>query len=85
MHSWWGIWVNNRHSSEENPAPLWPGWIEVPGITDGEALAASIPSAMAGTIAVAGTVSYKRLSDDVLEAARETGLSEAAFSGGTVR
>lgn len=47
-------------------------WIDAAGIPNSETLAASILSAMAGAVAVARAVSDKRLSDDVLEATRET-------------
>jgi TetR/AcrR family transcriptional regulator, transcriptional repressor for nem operon len=57
---------------------------------DGEALAASILSAMAGAVAVSRAVSDKRLSDEMLEAARASikarlGLTDAALSGSTVQ
>jgi TetR/AcrR family transcriptional repressor of nem operon len=48
-------------------------WIKAAGVTgDAEALAASVLSAMAGAVAVARAVSDKRLSDEMLEAARES-------------
>jgi len=48
-------------------------WIRAAGVTgDAEALAASVLSAMAGAVAVARAVSDKRLSDEMLEAARES-------------
>jgi TetR/AcrR family transcriptional repressor of nem operon len=66
------------------------GWIKAAGITGGEALAASVLSAMAGAVAVSRAVSDKRLSDELLVAARVSikarlGLSNAALSRGTVR
>jgi TetR/AcrR family transcriptional repressor of nem operon len=66
------------------------GWIEAAGITNGEALAASVLSAMAGAVAVSRTVSDERLSDELLDAARASikarlGLCEARSEGGTAR
>jgi TetR/AcrR family transcriptional repressor of nem operon len=66
------------------------GWIEAAGITEGEALAGSVLSAMAGAVAVSRTVSDKRLSDELLDAARASikarlGLCEAGCEGGTAR
>jgi TetR/AcrR family transcriptional regulator, transcriptional repressor for nem operon len=61
-------------------------WIEAAGIGgDSEALAASVLSAMAGAVAVARAVSDKRLSDEMLEAARDSikarlGLDDATLS-----
>lgn len=60
------------------------GWIKAAGITESEALAASVLSAMAGAVAVSRAVSDKRLSDELLGAARASikarlGLSEAAL------
>jgi TetR/AcrR family transcriptional repressor of nem operon len=65
-------------------------WIEAAGITEGEALAGSVLSAMAGAVAVSRTVSDKRLSDELLDAARASikarlGLCEAGREGGTAR
>jgi TetR/AcrR family transcriptional repressor of nem operon len=65
-------------------------WIEAAGITEGEALAGSVLSAMAGAVAVSRTVSDKRLSDELLDAARASikarlGLCEAGCEGGTAR
>src|SRR5689334_6405887 len=65
-------------------------WIEAAGIPgDSEALAASVLSAMAGAVAVARAVSDKRLSDEMLEAARDSikarlGLDDATLSERTV-
>lgn len=66
------------------------GWIEAAGISDCEALAASVLSAMAGAVAVSRTVSDKRLSDQLLESTRDSiktrlGLSDAAILGGPVQ
>jgi len=66
------------------------GWIKAAGITGGEALAASVLSAMAGAVAVSRAVSNKRLSDELLVAARVSikarlALSNATLSRGTVR
>ena len=66
------------------------GWIEAAGISDSEALAASVLSAMAGAVAVSRTVSDKRLSDELLKSTRESiktrlGLSDAAPLEGTVQ
>ena len=48
-------------------------WISAAGVSgDAEALAASVLSAMAGAVAVSRAVSDKRLSDEMLEAARES-------------
>jgi len=52
--------------------------------TEGEALAASVLSAMAGAVAVSRAISDKRLSDELLGAARASikarlGLSEAVL------
>jgi TetR/AcrR family transcriptional repressor of nem operon len=60
------------------------GWIKAAGITESEALAASVLSAMAGAVAVSRAVSDKRLSDELLGAARASikarlGLSEAVL------
>ncbi|MGA2710497.1 MAG: TetR/AcrR family transcriptional regulator [Steroidobacteraceae bacterium] len=65
-------------------------WTEAAGISDSEALAASVLSAMAGAVAVSRTVSDKRLSDELLKSTRESikarlGLSDAAPSGGIVQ
>jgi len=65
-------------------------WIKAAGITGGEALAASVLSAMAGAVAVSRAVSDKRLSDELMGAARagikaRLGLSDAALSRGSVR
>jgi TetR/AcrR family transcriptional regulator, transcriptional repressor for nem operon len=54
---------------------------------NGETLAASLLSAMAGAVAVSRAVSDKRLSDEMLEAARASiktrlGLTDVALSGG---
>lgn len=63
-------------------------WIEAAGIGgDSEALAASVLSAMAGAVAVARAVSDKRLSDEMLEAARDSikarlSLDDATLSQG---
>jgi TetR/AcrR family transcriptional repressor of nem operon len=46
------------------------GWMEAAGIAGGEALAASVLAAMAGAVAVSRSVSDKRLSDELLAAAR---------------
>lgn len=64
-------------------------WTEAAGISDSEALAASVLSAMAGAVAVSRTVSDKRLSDELLKSTRESikarlGLSDAP-SGGIVQ
>jgi TetR/AcrR family transcriptional regulator, transcriptional repressor for nem operon len=64
--------------------------IKAAGITGGEALAASVLSAMAGAVAVSRAVSDKRLSDELLVAARASikarlGLSDAALPRGAVR
>jgi TetR/AcrR family transcriptional regulator, transcriptional repressor for nem operon len=61
------------------------GWIRAAGISGGEALAAAVLSAMAGAVAVSRAVSDKRLSDELMAAARASikarlGLSEAALS-----
>jgi len=61
--------------------------IEAAGISDSEALAASVLSAMAGAVAVSRTVSDTRLSDELLKSARESikarlGLSDTTLSGG---
>lgn len=66
------------------------GWIEAAGISDSEALAASVLSAMAGAVAVSRTVLDKCLSDDLLKSTRENikarlGLSDATLSEGTVQ
>ena len=66
------------------------GWIEAAGISDSEALAASVLSAMAGAVAVSRTVSDKRLSDELLKSTRESiktrlGLSDVAPLEGTVQ
>jgi TetR/AcrR family transcriptional repressor of nem operon len=53
-------------------------WIDATGIPNSEPLAASVLSTMAGAIAVARAVSDKRLSDEVLEATRET-IKERLF------
>ena len=66
-------------------------WLEAAGIAgDGQALAASVLSAMAGAVAVARAVSDKRLSDELLEAARDSikarlGLDDATLSGRTMQ
>ena len=65
-------------------------WIKAAGITGGEALAASVLSAMAGAVAVSRAVSDKRLSDELMGAARagikaRLGLCDAALSRGSVR
>jgi TetR/AcrR family transcriptional regulator, transcriptional repressor for nem operon len=65
-------------------------WIKAAGITGGEALAASVLSAMAGAVAVSRAVSDKRLSDELVDAARtdikaRLGLGDAALSRETAR
>jgi TetR/AcrR family transcriptional repressor of nem operon len=57
--------------------------LEVAGVAGGEELAASVLSMMAGAVALSRTISDKRLSDELLAAARESikarlGLSNAA-------
>lgn len=47
-------------------------WIEAAGIPDSEALAAPVLSGMAGAACVSRSISDKRLSDDLLAAARQT-------------
>lgn len=56
----------------------------------GETLAASILSAMAGAVAISRAVSDKRLSDEMLEAARESikarlGVTDAALAKGRLQ
>ena len=60
------------------------GWIKAAGSTEGEALAASVLSAMAGAVAVSRAISDKRLSNELLGAARASikarlGLSEVVL------
>jgi TetR/AcrR family transcriptional repressor of nem operon len=62
--------------------------IKTAGISDSEALAASVQSAMAGAVAVSRTLSDRRLSDELLKSARASikarlGLSDTALLGGT--
>jgi TetR/AcrR family transcriptional repressor of nem operon len=63
------------------------GLIRAGGISgDAEVLAASILSAMAGAVAISRAVSDKRLSDEMLAAARESikarlGVNDAALAG----
>jgi TetR/AcrR family transcriptional repressor of nem operon len=64
-------------------------WIKAAEITGDEALAASVLSAMAGAVAISRAVSDKRLSDELLLAARVSikarlGLSDTALSRGPV-
>ncbi len=64
--------------------------IKAAGISDSEALAASVQSAMAGAVAVSRTVSDLRLSDELLKSARASikarlGLSDTALPGGTLQ
>jgi TetR/AcrR family transcriptional repressor of nem operon len=67
------------------------GWLETAGVSgDSEALAVSVLSAMAGAVAVARAVSDKRLSDEILEAARDSikarlGLDDATLSERTIQ
>lgn len=56
------------------------GWIEAAGIRDSQALAASVLSAMAGAVAVSRAVSDKRLSDELLAAARQSIKSRLGLS-----
>jgi TetR/AcrR family transcriptional regulator, transcriptional repressor for nem operon len=48
------------------------GWIKAAGIAGNESLAAAIVAAMAGAVAVSRAVSDKRLSDELLTAARDS-------------
>ena len=62
------------------------GWMAAAKIDGGEALAASVLAAMAGAVAVSRGVSDKRLSDELLVAARQSirarlGLTDADLSG----
>jgi TetR/AcrR family transcriptional repressor of nem operon len=69
-------------------------WIAAAGIegandNDADVLAASVLSAMAGAVAVSRAVSDKRLSDEMLEAARagikaRLGVTDVALSGSVV-
>jgi TetR/AcrR family transcriptional repressor of nem operon len=69
------------------------GRIEAAGVAakgESETLAASLLSAMAGAVAVARAVSDKRLSDEMLEAARASikarlGVNDEALSRGTLQ
>jgi TetR/AcrR family transcriptional repressor of nem operon len=65
------------------------GLIEAAGITDSEALAASVLFEMVGAVATSRAISDKRLADEVLGTTRERikarlGLSDAALSGAGV-
>jgi TetR/AcrR family transcriptional repressor of nem operon len=64
-------------------------WIASAGISQNEALAASVLAAMAGAVAVSRAVADKRLSDELLRTAREgiktrLGLGGATAAGGTI-
>ncbi len=64
--------------------------IKAAGISDSEALAASVQSAMTGAVAVSRAVSDRRLSDELLKSARtsikaQLGLGDAALPGGTLQ
>jgi TetR/AcrR family transcriptional regulator, transcriptional repressor for nem operon len=64
--------------------------ITAAGISDGEALAASVQSAMTGAVAVSLAVSDRRLSDELLKSARTSikarlGLGDAALPGGALQ
>jgi TetR/AcrR family transcriptional regulator, transcriptional repressor for nem operon len=64
--------------------------INAAGIADGGTLAAAVFSAMAGAVAVSRAVSDKRLSDELLAAARASikvrlGLSDGSIPGGTTQ
>jgi hypothetical protein len=58
------------------------GWMEAAGIAGGEALAASVLAAMAGAVAVSRSVSDKRLSDELLAAARVGVKARLGLSNG---
>jgi hypothetical protein len=65
-------------------------WIDAAGIADGDALAGPVFTAMAGAVAVSRAVSDKRLSDELLAAARQSikerlGLNDTPLLSGATR